>query len=155
MVERRDGRALYAHGRGALRLNIGTLALAVLLLVLLGLRHAWTQPWTAWEVVGFVIAAPAFALLALARIQLGRAFTLRAKANTLVTAGIYAHIRNPIYVFGGLTVAGIIIFVRRPWFLLAFVLLVPVQLLRARKEAQVLEAKFGDAYREYKRKTWF
>jgi protein-S-isoprenylcysteine O-methyltransferase Ste14 len=30
-----------------------------------------------------------------------------------------------------------------------------VQTLRARREAQVLEAAFGDAYRDYRRKTWF
>lgn len=30
-----------------------------------------------------------------------------------------------------------------------------MQLLRARKEEQALQAKFGDAYLEYKRKTWF
>jgi len=31
----------------------------------------------------------------------------------------------------------------------------PVQLLRVRKEEHVLEERFGDAYREYKRKTCF
>jgi protein-S-isoprenylcysteine O-methyltransferase Ste14 len=30
-----------------------------------------------------------------------------------------------------------------------------MQIWRARREAQVLEAAFGDAYREYRRKTWF
>jgi len=33
--------------------------------------------------------------------------------------------------------------------------LVPVQIVRARREAVVLEAKFGDAYREYRKRTWF
>ena len=30
-----------------------------------------------------------------------------------------------------------------------------MQALRAGAEAKVLEAAFGDAYREYRRKTWF
>jgi protein-S-isoprenylcysteine O-methyltransferase Ste14 len=30
-----------------------------------------------------------------------------------------------------------------------------MQTIRARREAQVLEAAFGDAYREYRRHTWF
>jgi protein-S-isoprenylcysteine O-methyltransferase Ste14 len=30
-----------------------------------------------------------------------------------------------------------------------------MQTFRARREAQVLEGAFGDAYREYRRKTWF
>ena len=98
---------------------------------------------------------PAFLLFVLARIQLGQAFSVQAKATTLVTAGIYARIRNPIYVFGGLMILGVIIWAHRPWLLLIFVVLIPMQLLRVRKEEQVLEAKFGDAYLEYKRKTWF
>jgi protein-S-isoprenylcysteine O-methyltransferase Ste14 len=31
----------------------------------------------------------------------------------------------------------------------------PIQVLRARKESKVLEEKFGDEYRQYKRSTWF
>jgi protein-S-isoprenylcysteine O-methyltransferase Ste14 len=137
------------------KLNIGTVALAVLIAVSLFVRYAWGQPWTPWRVVGFAIAVPAFLLFVLARIQLGRAFSVQAKANILVTTGIYARIRNPIYLFGGLMMAGIIIWAHRPSWLLIFVLLIPMQLLRVRKEEQVLEARFGDVYLQYKRKTWF
>jgi protein-S-isoprenylcysteine O-methyltransferase Ste14 len=105
--------------------------------------------------VGAAIAAPAFLLFVLARIQLGRAFSLRAKATTLVTAGLYSRIRNPVYVFGALMLAGVIIFVNEPWFLLCFVALIPVQIYRSRKEGQVLTEKFGETYLDYKRKTWF
>ena len=137
-----------------MKLNIGTGALAVLAAVLF-VRYASGQPWTPWRIVGLAVAVPALLLFVLARIQLGRAFSVQAKATTLVTTGIYARIRNPIYVFGGLLIAGVIIWAHRPWWLLIFVLLIPIQLLRVRKEEQVLEAKFGDAYVEYKRKTWF
>ena len=44
---------------------------------------------------------------------------------------------------------------RCPRWLLIFGVLIPVQLIRVRKEEKVLEAAFGDTYREYKRKTWF
>jgi protein-S-isoprenylcysteine O-methyltransferase Ste14 len=119
------------------------------------LRNGWLhQPWTLWQIVGLAIAVPAAALLILARIQLGRAFSVQAKASTLVTSGIYARIRNPIYVFGGLFITGLIVFAHRPWGLLILGVYVPVQLLRKRREEQVLEAKFGDEYRAYKRKTW-
>jgi protein-S-isoprenylcysteine O-methyltransferase Ste14 len=134
--------------------NIGTLAvLAVVFLVVV--HSARGQPWTPWHIVGLAIAVPAFLLFVLARIQLGRAFSVPAKASTLVTTGIYARILNPIYVFGGLLIAGIFIFLHRPWWLLIFVVLIPLQLFRVHKEERVLEAEFGDAYREYKRKTWF
>jgi len=138
-----------------LKLNISTVALAVLFVGVLVFRHPWVHPWTAWQIVGLVIAAPAFVLFMLARIQLGGAFSVRAKASTLVTKGIYSRIRNPIYVFGGLLIAGFIIFAQRPQWLLIFVVLIPVQMIRVRKEERVLEAKFGDRYRDYKRKTWF
>jgi protein-S-isoprenylcysteine O-methyltransferase Ste14 len=138
-----------------LKLNIATVALAVILVGVLVFRYPWAQPWTPWQIVGLAIAAPAFVLFVLARIQLGGAFSVRAKASTLVTKGIYARIRNPIYVFGALMIAGFLIFVHRPRWLLIFVVLIPVQMIRARKEEQVLEAKFGDGYRDYKRKTWF
>jgi protein-S-isoprenylcysteine O-methyltransferase Ste14 len=141
--------------RGSLKLNFGTLVVAVLALGLLLLRYGAKIAWTPWQIVGLAIAGPAFLLFVLARIQLGRAFSVRAKASTLVTTGIYARIRNPIYVFGALLSVGIFIFVHRPWLLLIWVPLLPLQWFRVRNEEQVLEAKFGDAYRDYKRKTWF
>ena len=137
-----------------MKLNALTLALLLAALFLL-FRYAWGQPWTPWRIVGLAIAAPAFVLFVLARVQLGSAFSVRAKASELVTTGIYARIRNPIYVFGGLLVAGGFIWAHRPWLLLIFALLIPLQWIRVRKEEQVLEAKFGNAYRDYKRKTWF
>jgi protein-S-isoprenylcysteine O-methyltransferase Ste14 len=34
-------------------------------------------------------------------------------------------------------------------------IVIPIQILRARREARVLEAAFGDAYRECRSHTWF
>jgi protein-S-isoprenylcysteine O-methyltransferase Ste14 len=136
------------------KLNLATLAVGVLVFGFALSRHPSTAPWTPWEMAGLALAVPAFLLLVLARIQLGRAFSVQAKASTLVTTGLYARIRHPIYVFGALVIVGFCVFAHRPWWLLIFVLLVPVQWLRVRKEEQVLLAKFGDAYREYKRRTW-
>ena len=138
-----------------MKLNLGTLAVAMLALGVLLFRYAGRITWTPWQIAGLAIAGPAFVLFVLARIQLGGAFSVQAKASTLVTTGIYSRIRNPIYLFGGLVSAGIFIFVHRPWWLLIWVPLIPLQLRRVRKEEQVLEAKFGHAYRDYKRKTWF
>jgi protein-S-isoprenylcysteine O-methyltransferase Ste14 len=137
-----------------LRTNIATLAAVT---IALGL-FAWVSrdlPWTTWRIVGTAIAIPAFLLFAAARLQLGGAFSVQAKATTLVTRGIYSRIRNPIYVFGGLTIAGFMIWAQRPWLLLIFLVLLPLQIYRSRKEEQVLTEKFGEAYVEYKRKTWF
>ena len=96
-----------------------------------------------------------FLLLALARVQLGQAFSVQAKATTLVTNGLYSRIRNPIYIFGGLTIAGFMLWVNLPWLLLIFVVMIPMQVWRSGVEARVLEKKFGAEYLEYKKKTWF
>ncbi|MFY9745401.1 MAG: isoprenylcysteine carboxylmethyltransferase family protein [Acidobacteriaceae bacterium] len=137
-----------------MRTNIATLALVTLCLVL----FVWFTrdlPWTAWRIAGAAVAIPAFLLFAVARVQLGSAFSAQAKATTLVTSGIYSRIRNPIYVFGGLFIAGCMIWAHRPWLLLVFVVLLPLQIYRSGKEEQVLREKFGEAYDAYKQKTWF
>ena len=138
-----------------MKLNFGSLVFVLLVLGVLLFIYAGRIAWTPCQVVGVAIAAPALLFFVLARIQLGRAFSVQAKATTLVTTGIYARIRNPIYVFGALLSVGIFIFVHRPWLLLIWVPLLPLQRFRVRKEEQVLEAKFGEAYRDYRRETWF
>ena len=52
-------------------------------------------------------------------------------------------------------IIGIIVWAQRPWWLLILAVLIPMQVLRVRKEEQVLENKFGEEYRAYKQKTWF
>ncbi len=137
-----------------MKLNLATLALVSVFVVALALK-ASSMPWTTARIIGMSIAIPAFLLLVVARLQLGGAFSVQAKATTLVTTGLYARIRNPIYVFGALFIAGLIIWTGIPWLLLIFVILIPMQILRSRKEAKVLEEKFGPAYVAWKQKTWF
>ena len=137
-----------------MKLNLATLAV-ILAFAIIFVFKAPGMAWTPGRIAGVSIAAPSLLLLIIARLQLGRAFSVRAKASVLVTTGLYSRIRNPIYVFAGFILLGIVIFVGRPWFLLIFAVLVPLQVYRSRKEAQALEEKFGDAYREYKEKTWF
>ena len=137
-----------------MKLNIGTL-LVVLVAIFLFARYAWGQAWTPWHIAGLAIAVPSFVLFVAARITLGRSFSVQAKATALVTTGIYSRIRNPIYVFGALMLVGILIWLHQPWWLLVLTVLVPLQVWRAGKEERVLEEKFGEEYREYKRKTWF
>jgi protein-S-isoprenylcysteine O-methyltransferase Ste14 len=137
-----------------MKLNLVTLAIILVIIALFGM-HAAHLPWTARRIAGIAIAAPAFLLFVAARIELGRAFSVQAKATTLVTTGVYSRIRNPIYVFSALFILGMIIWMGRPWLLLILAVLIPLQVLRSRKEERVLTEKFGSAYLDYKKKTWF
>lgn len=112
-------------------------------------------PWTKVRMAGALVGVPCMALAFLAHYQLGKSFSVTPQARELVTHGLYSRIRNPKYVFGLAGLLGLILYFERLQWLWAFVLLVPLQVFRARKEAEVLNAKFGEAYQEYRRKTWF
>lgn len=137
-----------------MRANIVTLLLALAVIVLLAIQFS-SMPWTATRIAGVVIGLPSVALFVLARTELGDSFSVRAKAQKLVTHGLYSRIRNPIYIFGGLLIASFLLYINQPYGLLIFVVVIPLQIYRARNEEKVLEAKFGEEYREYKARTWF
>ena len=107
------------------------------------------------RVVGLVLAVAGLLGVIYARYTLGRSFSVTAKATELVTGGLYARIRNPIYVSGLVMIAGLILIVRIHLLWLALAALVVVQILRARAESRVLETRFGEAYRRYREQTWF
>ncbi|HEY6386369.1 MAG TPA: isoprenylcysteine carboxylmethyltransferase family protein [Candidatus Acidoferrum sp.] len=137
-----------------MKTNLITLAVVLVGLPLL-VAHFWGQPWTPMRIAGAVIGLPSFALLIVARVQLGGSFSVLAKAQALVTHGLYSRIRNPIYVFGALVIVGIFLFIGAPKLLWALAVIIPLQIYRARNEEQVLAAKFGDEYQSYKARTWF
>lgn len=137
-----------------MKANILTLIVALVVIVFVAI-HFSSLPWTATRIAGAVIGLPSLALLVLARLELGGSFAVTPKAQTLVTHGLYSRIRNPIYVFGALTIAGCFLYINLPFALLILVALIPLQIFRARQEGKVLEAKFGEEYRQYKARTWF
>lgn len=107
------------------------------------------------RLVGLLLGLIGLAGVIVSRYTLGRSFSIAPKATALVTSGIYSRIRNPIYVSGIIFLLGLVCIVGRPKLLAVLLVLIPMQILRARREAAVLEAKFGDAYREYRKRTWF
>lgn len=118
----------------------------------------WEHPpaaWTPMQDIGICLLSVGFILWTTARFQLGKSLAVTAQAKQLVTRGLYSRIRNPIYVFGSCVVAGVILTLGRPVWLLLFLAIIPLQIWRSRKESSVLEAKFGDEYRKYRARTWF
>jgi len=112
-------------------------------------------PWTPLSIVGMAMMILGFVFWGMAHVQLGDSFSVRPEARQLVTRGIYSRIRNPIYVFSAIAIAGGALAFEKPLWLVAFVVIIPMQLIRSRREARVLEEKFGEEYREYARHTWF
>jgi protein-S-isoprenylcysteine O-methyltransferase Ste14 len=136
--------------------KLNLLTLAVLIGIVLGAAIATAHPpWTPLRIAGLVIGLPSMFLLAIARWQLGLAFSVRPKATHLVTRGLYSRLRNPIYVFGGLSILGCILYFDQLWFLLVLPITIPLQIARARQEAKALEEEFGEQYRQYRAQTWF
>jgi protein-S-isoprenylcysteine O-methyltransferase Ste14 len=117
--------------------------------------HSVPEPYGLLRLIGLVVALIGLAGVILSRYTLGRSFSIAPKATALVTSGIYSRIRNPIYISGMIFLIGVALIVERPKLLAILLVLIPMQIIRARREAAVLEAKFGDAYREYRRCTWF
>jgi protein-S-isoprenylcysteine O-methyltransferase Ste14 len=112
-------------------------------------------PWSAVQIWWLCLTSIAFILWTVAHFQLGASFAVQAQAKQLITRGLYSKIRNPIYVFSSCLIASVILLLRRPVWLLIFAVIIPVQMWRAHKEAQVLEGKFGEEYRTYRAGTWF
>jgi protein-S-isoprenylcysteine O-methyltransferase Ste14 len=122
---------------------------------ILGIIIFWHGQWNTMRWIGLCIGVPALILLFIARFQLGKSFSATAQARELVTHGLYSKIRNPMYIFSGLLAMGFVLAVQVPLLSIILLALLPIQILRARQEARLLEAKFGDAYRNYRNNTWF
>jgi protein-S-isoprenylcysteine O-methyltransferase Ste14 len=115
----------------------------------------WPSPWNAQRYIGTALVLAGLSGIAIARYQLDKSFSIKPEAHVLVTRGVYSKIRNPIYVFGTVMISGLVIVLQRPALWIFVGVLIVGQTIRARREARVLEAAFGDSYREYRRQTWF
>jgi len=113
------------------------------------------QPWTTLRIAGAILAVISYPFVIIAHMQLGRSFSVRPEARELVTHGLYSKIRNPIYVFVDMMVFGLVLALHWHWLLVIFPVFVAVQARQARREARVLQERFGQAYLDYRERTWF
>ena len=90
---------------------------------------------------------------ALALSRLGRSFAILPEARVLVTGGIYAHVRHPLYTAEMLTLIGIVIQYAQPWATLIGIGVAGLQVLRSYYEEEVLAEAFPD-YAAYQARTW-
>jgi protein-S-isoprenylcysteine O-methyltransferase Ste14 len=95
-----------------------------------------------------------FAWIVIARFQLGRSFSVTPRARQLVTSGVYARIRHPIYLASPFLLIGFSLVMATWWPLLLLVVVIPLQIARARREEAILRATFGAEYDRYRARTW-
>ncbi|HZP09473.1 isoprenylcysteine carboxylmethyltransferase family protein [Methyloceanibacter sp.] len=134
---------------------LGVLVLGLLLDYLLPLGIMAALP----RVLRIVIGAALFLFGASFPVRVRRAFEAAGTnirpdqpTNALVTDGLFAHSRNPVYVGGLIAILGLALALGSDWMAIllvpAFVLLHYGVVLR---EERYLEAKFGATYLAYKR----
>ena len=131
---------------------LGAQALAILVLLIWAVL--WPGRWNVQRMLGTGLLVVGTAFVLLARVQLGSSFSILPRAKRLVTRGLYSKIRNPIYVFGTIAVAGMLLILQIPKLWIWLVVVVAIQIVRAGKEARILEARFGEEYRAYRKQTW-
>ena len=90
-----------------------------------------------------------------ARWQLGPAFSVGAEARRLVTTGLYSRLRHPIYVFGTMAFLFTLLALQGWRALVTWVIVILIQVARARREDRVLAEAFGAEYAAYRSGTWF
>ena len=137
--------------------------LIALAAVLLGLALDWLMPayvltvlLTLWARIAIaVVLFAAGAGLAIPALRGFRSAGTHAEpwkpSLALVTGGIFGRLRNPMYVALTLILVGLAIVLASDWMLVMTIIFVAViHFGVVKREERYLEAKFGDAYRQYK-----
>lgn len=89
-------------------------------------------------------------------VSLGKSLAVLPGTDALKTGGIYKYFRHPIYVGINLTLFGLLSASGSVFGMVYLALVVvPLNIYRARAEEKALLEKFGDSYRAYRKTTFF
>jgi protein-S-isoprenylcysteine O-methyltransferase Ste14 len=92
----------------------------------------------------------------LGMVSLGKSLAVLPGTEALKTGGIYKYFRHPIYVGINLTLFGLLFACGSVFGMVYLALVViPLNIYRAREEDKALLEKFGDRYRAYRKTTFF
>jgi len=138
-------------------LYLGALAIAVLLQIFL------PAPWFGRPLSDILFAVGCLLIVGVAALYISAISALRrakttirphAGATHLVTSGPFAISRNPLYLGNSVLMFAVGFVVGNAWFLLLGVLAsIATNKLAVEPEERHLEARFGKAYRDYKKKV--
>ena len=111
--------------------------------------------WLIFRSLLLIASLIAYTLWFTARIQLGNSLTLLAKTDgPFITTGLYSKFRNPIYLFGTISLSTYLLVIHKPKYLCLLFVLVPVQFVRAFAESNALRRKYDEKYEEYEKQVW-
>jgi protein-S-isoprenylcysteine O-methyltransferase Ste14 len=130
--------------------RIAALAGLVMLYALLLFPRA--APDTAFDAASLALLVAGHFLCAVVLTQLGRSFSVMPEARRLVTAGLYARIRHPLYLAEAVATLGVLLQYRSIGAVLLVAAHFAVQLWRMHEEEKVLEAQFPE-YAGYRART--
>ncbi len=107
----------------------------------------WRVPGTAVAAIGFLILRAGFVGFKAAKTPVSPT----ARAETLVSKGIYRNTRNPMYLGWCILYFGLGIALAWPWLMiLTPVMALGLQELAIKREEKHLESRFGDIWRAYR-----
>ena len=87
---------------------------------------------------------------------LGKALRVLPETDSIVARGVYRFIRHPIYVGIVLTHFGLFFACGSTFGMIyLFVIIIPLNIIRAQFEEKAMFSKFGARYRAYHNLTWF
>jgi protein-S-isoprenylcysteine O-methyltransferase Ste14 len=140
------------------RTMLGIVIPFILVMVCAPLEYSWLHRAAADLTIGLggLVVALGIAIRLKALVDLGTAFSMKVEKKenqALVTRGLYATIRHPLYLASLVIALGIPILLSA-WLTLVFTILTIAGILaRIRKEEQFMQEQFP-GYAEYARKTW-
>jgi len=104
-------------------------------------------------IIGAVVIIFGMMIWIIGKITLGEYFTSSVSPKGLVTKGIYAKIRHPLYCGGIMIYIGVSLLFRS-WIglILAIFLVTPMLIYFAKKEEELLYERYQEKYSDYKRK---
>ncbi len=113
---------------------------------------------TFYNYLGIFISICGLIIWIKGRRDLGGSFQISAKAEKLVTNGIYSKIRHPVYLGGFIVDVGFILYTLYTfvvYYLIAYTIILSIiQIIRVRREEGALKKKFGKRYIKYAKQTW-
>lgn len=114
-----------------------------------------TMFWMTMRFFLLLVCIVAYFFWFLARYQLGQALTFMPSTNgPLIKSGVYAKFKNPIYIFGTICLTSYLLLINKPIYLLALIVIIPLQAIRASREAHVLRKKYDEEYDLYLQHVW-